>query len=87
MKKIRSLDDLRGLMTINVVLNHFIVVFFPSMFFLDPGSTSKFQVFYSKSPFAMLTNGNIDVKYFFVLSGFLVALSVFNTNIKITPLF
>ena len=86
MKKIRSLDGLRGLMTINVVLNHFIIVFFPAMFFLDFGSTSKFQVFYSKSPFAVLTNGNIAVQYFFVLSGFLVALSIFNSKKRITPL-
>lgn len=85
-RKIKCLDGLRGLMSINVVLNHFIVVFFPAMYFINFHTNSSFQEFYSNSPFAVLTNGNVAVQYFFVLSGFLTALSVFNSEKKITPL-
>lgn len=82
MKKIKFLDGLRGLMSINVVLNHLFVVFYPALLYINFNSTTKFQKWFASSPFASLINGNIAVQYFFILSSFLLALSIMSKDSK-----
>ena len=80
MKRLKYLDGLRGLMSINVLLCHFICVYYPEMYTMAwaekySGGT-PLQIFAS-TPLSVLVNGNVAVQYFFVLSGFLAASSVF----------
>ncbi len=62
------LDGLRGIMAINVVLNHFIVVFFPGIFYTSNGIN-----LFNSTPIQAAYNGAVAVSYFFTLSGFLTA--------------
>ncbi len=80
--KLLYLDGLRGLMAINVVLCHFIVVYFPEMYFKDfaEKSTSTVLSLFAKTPLSVLINGDVAVCYFFVLTGLLVARSVFSSG-------
>lgn len=80
--KLEFLDGLRGLMAFNVILNHFVVVYYPQMYFLEyaeemGGVLSLFAL----TPLSVLLNGNIAVQYFFVLTGFLVGRSFFTKQI------
>ena len=62
------LDGIRGIMAINVVLNHFIIVFFPDMIFWDNGANSL-----NSTPLQAFYNGSIAVTFFFTLSAFLTS--------------
>lgn len=79
-KRLDYLDSIKGIMSLNVVLNHFIIVFYPAMFFIDKNSSNSILENYAKSPFSVLTNGNIAVMFFFSLSGFLTALIIFKSK-------
>ncbi len=76
--KFEFLDGLRGLMAINVIICHFICVYFPQMYFekFAEQDESILTVF-AKTPLSILVNGDIAVRYFFVLTGLLVGISVF----------
>ncbi len=74
-RRLTYLDGIRGIMAINVVFNHFFVVFFPDLYLLDNGEN-----FFNATPFNALYNGTTAVQYFFVLSGFLTAYLMFQKN-------
>lgn len=76
MKHIKWLDSLRGLFAVNVILCHFVCVYYPQMVKTAWGGTPALSVF-SDTPLNALINGNIAVQFFFMLSGFLAALSIF----------
>lgn len=82
MKKIKFLEGLRGLMSINVVLNHVFVVFYPTLLYINFNDTTKYQKWFASSIFASFINGNIAVQYFFILSSFLLAISIMKKNNK-----
>lgn len=66
-------------MSINVLLCHFICVYYPEMYTIawaEKFAGGGLKIFAS-TPLSVLVNGNVAVQYFFVLSGFLAALSVF----------
>lgn len=85
--KLYYLDGMRGLMAINVVLCHFVCVYFPQMYFENSATGSwDFLRIFATSPLTVTVNGNIAVMYFMALTGFLVGMSVFtkkNYSIKI----
>lgn len=74
-KRLNYLDGLRGIMSINVVLCHFVCGFYPQMYKASAG-TGDFLSYFGSTPLNVFVNGNIAVMYFFMLTGFLVSLSV-----------
>lgn len=75
------LDGMRGLMAINVVLCHFVCVFYPQMYFQNASiqQASILKIF-ANTPLSVMVNGNIAVMYFMALTGFLVGMSTFTKN-------
>lgn len=76
MGKIRYLDGLRGLAAFVVVVHHFVLAFYPALFFGFNTQThlgDGFELFMSGSIFNILYNGNFAVCIFFVLSGFVLS--------------
>ena len=81
--KIEFLEGLRGLFAINVIINHFIVVYYPQMYYLDfANKENGFLSLFASTPLSVLVNGNIAVQFFFVLTGFLVGRMVFTREIS-----
>lgn len=77
------LDGIRGLMALNVILCHFVVVYYPQMYFLNHAdSLGGFLSLFAKTPLSVLINGDVAVRYFFVLTGFLVGRTSFLKNIQ-----
>ena len=82
--KLSYLDGMRAFMAFNVILCHFVCVYYPEMYFSDfSGAMSCF----AKTPLSVLVNGNVAVVFFFALTGFLVGRSVFlkDVDVKIVP--
>lgn len=79
-QKIRYLDGLRGIAALVVVVHHFILAFYPALFF---GSSAQNHLqggvedWMSRSVFNVLYNGNFAVCLFFVLSGFVLSYKFF----------
>ncbi len=77
MKKLKYLDGIRGLMAINVLICHFICVYYPQMYQQSwIGDNGGFLTAFAVTPLSAFVNGNIAVQYFFVLTGFLAGRSV-----------
>lgn len=74
-ERVTYFDGVRGLMALNVVLHHFTILFFPELYYVNQ------NCWWSKSPLAVLNNGNIAVQYFFVLSSFLLTCSMYTRHI------
>ena len=74
------LDGIRGLMCINVVICHFVVVYYPELYFEEFADLSILGKIVGGSPLSVFVNGDIAVRYFFVLSGFLIAFSTFKNR-------
>ena len=76
MRKIDYLNGLRGVAAFEVVFHHFILAFYPALFFGGtwtnhlPAGTEDLA---SKSVFTVLWDGNFAVCIFFVLSGFVLS--------------
>lgn len=85
-KKLFHLEGMRALMALNVILCHFVCVYYPEMYFVGEEFTGPLS-FFATTPFSALVNGNIAVVFFFALTGFLVGRSVFlkNDGIKALP--
>lgn len=76
--KLYYLDGMRGLMAINVILCHFVCVYFPQMYFeTSAGQSSGLLKLFATTPLSATVNGNIAVMYFMALTGFLVGMSTF----------
>ncbi len=73
MKKIQYMDGLRGLAAFIVVLNHFVLAFYPALFFGSDAQNQHVESFVSGSVFNIFYNGNFAVCIFFVLSGFVLS--------------
>lgn len=76
-KRLDYLDSMRGFMALNVLLNHFVSIFFPQAHYYEftqkiPDKWSLFE----RTPLSVFVNGNIAVMYFFILTGFLVSRQV-----------
>lgn len=77
------LDGIRGFMALNVILCHFAVVYYPQMYFSDKAiSMGGWLSLFALTPLSALINGDIAVRYFFVLTGFLVGRSSFIKEIQ-----
>ena len=81
MNKLKFLDGVRGLAALIVVIHHYILAFFPAMFF----GNSKINHFageheYSTSPLQLFYNGSFAVCIFFVLSGFVLSIKYLQTQ-------
>lgn len=76
MRKILYLDGLRGLAAYQVVFHHFILAFYPALFWA-PGVRTHLpdgvEAFISGSPINIFYNGNFAVCIFFVLSGYVLS--------------
>lgn len=80
--KMEYLDGIRGLMAFNVLLCHFVCVYYPQMYFQEyADSLGGLLSLFSSTPLSVLINGNIAVQYFFVLTGFLAGRSFFTKQI------
>lgn len=76
--KLQYLDGMRGLMAINVILCHFVCVYFPQMYFEATAKESLGVLsLFATTPLTAAVNGNIAVMYFMALTGFLVGMRTF----------
>lgn len=85
MQKLKYLDGLRGLAALIVVISHFVVAFYPSLYngSIDSVHTQKnLELWISKSPINLFYNGNFAVCVFFVLSGYVLSYKFFITRDK-----
>ncbi len=81
--KLEFLDGIRGLMAFNVILCHFVCVYYPQMYYPEYAeSMGGFLGLFATTPLSALINGNIAVQYFFVLTGFLVGRSFFTRSLS-----
>lgn len=81
-EKLPFLDGIRGCMALNVILCHFVCVYFPQMYFQYYADTIGGPLsLFANTPLSVLVNGNIAVQYFFTLTGFLVGRSFFTKAI------
>lgn len=85
-RKLVHLEGMRALMALNVILCHFVCVYYPQMYFKGEEYSGALSMF-ATTPLSALVNGNIAVAFFFALTGFLVGRSVFlkNDGIKVLP--
>ena len=79
--KLYWLDGMRGLMAINVILCHFVCVYYPQMYFENfADQRSGGLSFFASTPLSVFINGSIAVMFFMVLTGFLVGMSTFKNG-------
>jgi peptidoglycan/LPS O-acetylase OafA/YrhL len=82
-KKVQYLEGLRGLAAALVIVHHFLLAFYPSVYFGDPKTvhtTHFIELAYFRSPLSALTNGNFMVAIFFVLSGYVLSRRYMKNN-------
>ncbi|MER1986562.1 MAG: acyltransferase [Solibacillus sp.] len=78
MKKVYFFEGIRGVAAFVVVISHFIQVFYPGLFSLNPElAHNEFEKNIAQSPLNLLYNGNFAVCIFFVLSGFVLSYKYF----------
>lgn len=84
--RIDYIDGIRGMSSILVILCHLACVFIPGLYFVEH-IHNGFEHIWINSPLNVLTNGNMPVQSFFVLSGFLIARKMYQPSRKmISPL-
>jgi peptidoglycan/LPS O-acetylase OafA/YrhL len=79
LKKIAYLEGLRGLACLLAVLSHFVVAFFPALYWGDTpiAHYPQFEMFVVNSPLNLFYSGKIAVPTFFILSGFVLSYKFF----------
>jgi peptidoglycan/LPS O-acetylase OafA/YrhL len=77
--RFESLDGLRGIAALSVVLHHFIAAFAPWIF-PDP---ALYRNLFADGPLVILANGAYAVQIFFVLSGFVISASAARAQIPL----
>ena len=83
MKKFEYLESLRGLASLTVVFAHFIVGFYPALYYAKAGQTlgvNTFEFMLSRTPLNLLYNGSFSVAVFFVLSGYVLTYKFFKDS-------
>ncbi len=75
-RRLTHLEGMRALMALNVILCHFVCVYYPQMYFTGEQYSGALTIF-ATTPLSALVNGDIAVVFFFALTGFLVGRSVF----------
>ena len=78
-ERFESLDGLRGVAALAVVVDHFFSAYIPAMVNDEPA----LRAFISETPIAILYNGPFAVSIFFVLSGFVVSNSAARRGVPI----
>jgi peptidoglycan/LPS O-acetylase OafA/YrhL len=79
-KKIDYLESLRGVAALVVVFGHFMLAFYPALWWGLPGlvhTKSGAELFIKGTPLNLLYNGAFSVSIFFVLSGFVLTYGFF----------
>lgn len=81
-KKLFYLDGIRGLAALAVVISHYIQVFYPAAL---NGSNQqahfKWDIWYGHSPINLFYNGQFAVCLFFVLSGYVLSVKMFEKDL------
>lgn len=80
--KLDYLEGMRALMAINVILCHFVCVYYPQMYFMNYKGNNGFLSLFAVSPLNVFVNGSVAVDFFFVLTGFLVGRTVLRQDIS-----
>lgn len=83
MKKFAYLESLRGLASLTVVFAHFVVGFYPALYYAKAGqayAASSFEFMLSRTPLNLLYNGSFSVAVFFVLSGYVLTYKFFKDS-------
>lgn len=81
-KKLFYLDGLRGLAAVAVVISHYIQVFYPAA--LNGRAQQahfEWDIWYGHSPINLFYNGQFAVCLFFVLSGYVLSVKMFEKEI------
>ena len=92
MKKLDYLESLRGIAAFTVVISHFVVGFYPALFWGKQSqvhAASDIEIVLSGTPLHLLYNGTFSVAIFFVLSGFVLTYKFFkdaNTRVALLPI-
>ncbi|WP_279159662.1 acyltransferase family protein [Thomasclavelia cocleata] len=80
--RISWIDGLRGIAALLVVFCHIACVFKYGLYSIK-GANTSFEKIWLFTPLNVLTNGNTAVQFFFVISGFLITMNIYNKNISI----
>ncbi len=78
-KKVIYIEGIRGMAAFMVVIHHYLLAFYPAQA-SGVASNAHFgslELFYHKSPFIFLTNGQLFVYIFFILSGYVLSKKFF----------
>ena len=83
--RLQSLEGLRGLAAISVVIYHALLMFYAYMFFgpgypLSTVQNMRFEDNLYGSPLSVLLSGTFAVSIFFVISGFVLSIGFFETG-------
>ena len=79
-KRLKSIEGLRGICAIVVVISHFVVAFYPAAYWGNSSMShinNGMDVKMSQSPFSIFYAGNLAVCIFFVICGFGITISYF----------
>jgi peptidoglycan/LPS O-acetylase OafA/YrhL len=91
-RKLDYLESLRGLAALVVVFAHYVLAFYPALYWAKPGQVhteGSLELFLSGTPFNLLYNGDFSVTIFFVLSGFVLSYKFFQDRtaaVRLAPL-
>lgn len=80
-ERLGSMEGLRGVAAVSVVAFHFLVLFFPLMFYgVAPLQHMRFEDNIHGTPLVSFISGTFAVTTFFVLSGFVLTIGFFQTG-------